>query len=136
MANGNEPSAVGLIILTGMTIAAVVGLYAYDAIPRRDGVVPSAQIAWPRWQSNDAAPVVQQSPQPAPAYSQQPAYSQPTDQQQQQQPYPQQEQGYGPPNQPTQQYPQDPRGQDVPSDQQDSPGGAGQPPPPNGSPGQ
>jgi hypothetical protein len=139
MANGNEPSAIGLIILTGMTIAAVVGLYAYDAIPRRDGVAPSTQIAWPRWQSNDAAPApVQQSPQqaPAPAYSQQPAYAQPNDQRQQQQPYPQQEQGYGPPNQPPQQYPQDTRGQDVPSDQQDSQGGAGQPPPPNGSQGQ
>ncbi len=127
----NEPSAVGMIILTGMTIAAVVGLYAYDVIPRRDGIVPNTNIAWPRWQSNDAAPapVQTQSTQP-PAYSQQPAYSQPNDQQ-----YPQQEQGgYGPPqqgneqSQPQQYPPQDQSGQ-VPEDQQGSDGGAGQPPP-------
>jgi hypothetical protein len=100
-----------LIILTGMTIAAVVGLYAYDAIPRRDGVASSANIAWPRWQTADPAvpSVPTQSPQP-------PAYTPQNDQQQQ------------PP-----QYPQDPRGQDVPYDQQNSQGGAGQPPSPNGS---
>lgn len=132
----NEPSAVGMIILTGMTIAAVVGLYAYDVIPRRDGIAPTTNIAWPRWQSNDAAPppepVQSQSTQP-PAYPQQPAYSQPNDQQQ----YPQQEQnGYGPPqqgndqNQPSQYPPQDQRGQ-VPDDQQGSDAGAGQPPPPD-----
>ncbi|MDZ4867475.1 MAG: hypothetical protein SGI91_09155 [Alphaproteobacteria bacterium] len=127
----NEPSAVGMIILTGMTIAAVVGLYAYDVIPRRDGIVQDTNIAWPRWQSNDAAPppepVQTQSPQP-PAYSQQPAYSQPNNQQ-----YPQQDQGgYSPPQQGNDQNqpPQDQRGQ-VPDDQQGSDAGAGQPPPPD-----
>jgi hypothetical protein len=126
MANGNEPSALGLIVLTGMTIAAVVGLFAYDAVPRRDGVAPTAQISWPRWPSNDStpAPAQQDAQPPAPAYS---------DPQQPQQPYPPAEQGYAP-NQPPQQYPQDPRTQDVPYDQQQSPGGAGQPPPPDGSP--
>jgi hypothetical protein len=146
MADGNGPGALGLIILTGATIAAVVGLYAYDAVPRRDGIAPTAQISWPRWQSNDSAPRVQQGSQsPSPTYSQpSPAYSQPEQPQQQppEQGYapggptqPQQEQGYTPsgPNQ-APQYPQDPRGQNVPYDQQESQGGAGQPPPPDGSP--
>jgi len=119
----NEPSSLGLIVLTGMTIAAVVGLYAYDAVPRRDGVAPTTQISWPRWQSDDAP--VQQSPEP-PA----PAYSQP--QQPEQQSYPPSEQGYG--QNPPPQYPQDQRGQDVPYDQQESQGGAGQPPPPDSAP--
>lgn len=117
----NEPSAVGMIILTGMTIAAVVGLYAYDVIPRRDGIVPNTNIAWPSWQSNDATPAPAQTPSTqAPTYSQQPAYSQSNDQQS-----PQQEQ-----NEPQQYPPQDQRGQ-VPDDQQGSDTGAGQPPPPD-----
>lgn len=120
MANGNG-SAVGLIILTGMTITAVVGLYAYDVIPRREGIMPSTDIAWPRWQSDQATapPAQTQSPQPPP-------YAPPDDQQQS---YPPQDQGYGP-NQP--QYPQD---QDVPYDQQDA-DGVGQPPPPGYNQGQ
>lgn len=105
MANGSGPSPSGLIILTGMTIAAVVGLYAYDAIPRRDGVAASANVGWPRWQAGSGTqPTAQtQSPQP-------PAYAPQDDRQQQ------------PPK-----YPQEPRGQDVPYDQQSSEGGAGQP---------
>jgi hypothetical protein len=115
MANGSGPSPSGLIILTGMTIAAVVGLYAYDAIPRRNGIASSADIAWPRWSAGDA---------PSPAYA-------PTSAPQQQPP---QERGYGPSQSP--QYPQGQRGQDVPYDQQNAQGGAGQPPPPDGSQGQ
>jgi hypothetical protein len=111
-----------LIILTGMTIAAVVGLYAYDAIPRRDGVASSANIAWPRWQTADpAVPSVPTQSQPQPS-----AYPQ--------QQQPPQEQGYGPNQSP--QYPQGQPGQDVPYDQQNSQGGAGLPPPPNGSQGE
>lgn len=113
MANGSGPSPSGLIILTGMTIAAVVGLYAYDAIPRRGGVAPSVDIAWPRWQTENptALSVQTQGPQP-PAYTTQNRPSQPP------------------------QFPQDPRGQDLPEDQQNARGGAGLPPPPDGGQGE
>lgn len=106
MASGSGPSPSGLIILTGMTIAAVVGLYAYDAIPRRGGVVPSANFSWPRWQAENPAAQTQ-IPQP-PAYTSQKGSNR------------------------TPQYPQDPRGQDVPEDQQNAQGGAGRPPLPDG----
>lgn len=123
MASGSGPSPSGLIILTGMTIAAVVGLYAYDAIPRRDGVAPVANIAWPSWQTDNVAPAPMQTQS-----SQPPAYAPQNSGPQQ----PPQEQGYGPnppPSQyPQEQYPQDTRGQDVPYHQQNTDGGAGQPP--------
>jgi hypothetical protein len=121
----NEPSAFGLIVLTGMTIAAVVGLYAYDVIPRRDGLMPSTDIAWPRWQSNDQARWQSNAPPSEPAQS----YSQPNDQQQQSNQPP--DQGYGPPNQPSQYPQQEPRGQDLPDDQQSGQSGVGQPAPPD-----
>lgn len=136
MANGNEPSGAGLVVLTGLSIAAVVGLYAADVIPRRSGPALSHDVAWPRWQSSpsydrsyDAAPAPQvvqgqaaptSAPQGSPStgerYQRNPEQGyqpqqQPQAPQQQaypnQQPYPNQ-QGYPQQQQPAQDdYPQD-----------------------------
>jgi hypothetical protein len=54
MANGSEPTGMGLVIATGLAIAAVVGLYANDAMPRRSGPAPQTAISWPSWDSSSS----------------------------------------------------------------------------------
>jgi hypothetical protein len=124
MANGSEPSGVGLVIATGIAIATVVGLYANDAIPRRSGPSSQFAISWPTWQSSPsydsptpqpvqgaAAPTQPQEPT-GPRYQRQPdqagAYEQSQQQNnsQQQQGYPPPQQGYPQQNNAQQNYPQ------------------------------